>query len=177
MFPDHKEASLARRSAGWGDDLPFTLTSIPGALHAPHDQRPSLIIAVNPGFNIPEWIDLPKLKNGVPMIVVNGNIDRLRNGYYPSFFYPGLAKVTKEFYSNFTPALFLSPVAVGGDRFGAWLAKKYDSDWELLVKSVNSRPITYDVIQSTKNCPDAPSVWKTAKERYIKDRGISQWGI
>lgn len=105
VFPDRKEASLARKS--FGENLPFTLTSIEGAQAAPPDQRPELILAINPGFNVEEWIELSRVSRDAPMIVINGNLDRLRNGYYPSLFYPGLAKVSKEFYALATQALFL----------------------------------------------------------------------
>ena len=177
VFPDQKEASLAKKK--WGNaELSFTLTSIPGAKLAPPESQPKLIIAVNPGFNIEEWIELPNIRRGsCAIIVVNGNIDRLRAGYYPSLFYPGLAKVTKSFYSNFVQALFLSPVAVSGDRFGSWLVKKYSSRWELLVRSVDKRATTYDVILSTENYPDAKKCWSIAKKKYTEDRGMNSWGI
>ena len=105
VFPDRKEASLAKKS--FGENLPFTLTSIEGAQTAPQDQRPELILAINPGFNVEEWIELSRVPREAPMVVINGNLDRLRNGYYPSLFYPGLAKVSKEFYAKATQALFL----------------------------------------------------------------------
>ena len=177
VFPDAKEASLAKEK--WGKvEQKFTLTSIQGAQIAPPELQPKLIIAVNPGFNIEEWIELPKIRRGsCPMIVVNGNIDRLRNGYYPSLFYPGLTKVTKSFYLDFVQALFLSPVAVGGDRFGSWLVNKYGSKWELLVKSTNTKSITYNVIQRTEKYPDAKSCWSLAKKKYTEDRGLNSWGI
>jgi hypothetical protein len=104
VFPDNKEASLAKQVFG---DKAFTLTSIEGAKAAPKDLIPKLIIAVNPGFNIEEWIELPKVTRNAPMIVVNGNLDRLRNGYYPAIFYPGLTKVTKEFYSKAEQAFYI----------------------------------------------------------------------
>ena len=107
IFPDQGEASLARKDPSWGESLPFTLSSISGAMLAPADAQPKLIIAVNPGFNIDEWIDLPKIqREGCPMIVINGNLDRLRNGYYPQFIYPGLAKVTKGFYVKFAQVIY-----------------------------------------------------------------------
>ena len=104
VFPDRKEASLARKS--YGERVPFTLTSIEGMKVAPPDQLPKLIVSVNPGFNVEEWIDLASVAK-VPTVVINGNLDRLRNGYYPSLFYPGLARVSREFYSKATQALFL----------------------------------------------------------------------
>lgn len=34
-------------------------------------------------FNIDEFLDLEKIDRGVPTIIVNGNLDRVRGGYYP----------------------------------------------------------------------------------------------
>lgn len=96
---------LAKKS--FGDNLPFTLTSIEGAKLAPADQTPKLMVSVNPGFNVEEWIELVGVTRGAPLIVINGNLDRLRNGYYPALFYPGLSRVNKDFYSKATQALFL----------------------------------------------------------------------
>ena len=31
---------------------------------------------------------------GVPIVVFNGELDRIRGGYYPSFFFPALAKAS-----------------------------------------------------------------------------------
>lgn len=30
---------------------------------------------------------------GIPMIIFNGEMDRIRGGYFPALFYPSLAKV------------------------------------------------------------------------------------
>jgi hypothetical protein len=165
IFPDRKECSLAR--SRWGESLPFTLTSIEGALSAPGDEIPELVVAVNPGFNVDEWINLPKATRGAPVIVINGNLDRLRNGYYPAIFYPGLARVTKEYYSKATQALFLSPIAVGGYRLGAWLTKLYPGPWEVLVKG----PKDYEIVSSTAEEPPAKDAWSTAKQNYQRLNG------
>ena len=74
----------------------------------------------------------------------------------------------------------ISPVAVGGDRFGAWLTKSYPGNWELLVKKVeanNRAPQTYDIIYTSDKYPDSKFVWSSAKKKYTSDRGISPWGI
>ena len=34
-------------------------------------------------FNIDEFLDLEKIDRGVTTIIVNGNLDRVRGGYYP----------------------------------------------------------------------------------------------
>lgn len=129
VFPDQKESFLAKKDKDWGESCSFTVTSIPSAIQAPDELLPEMIVIVNPGFNVEEWIDVAKIRKPCPMIIINGNLDRvskrecftlyfyayflflssmqLRNGYYPRIFYPGLYKVTQEFYSSATQALFL----------------------------------------------------------------------
>jgi len=165
-FPDRKEASLAKKK--WGENLPFILTSIEGATMQVSTtlDRPKLIVAVTPGFNINEWIDLASFndkvaKENCPIIIINGNLDRLRNGYYPSIFYPGLKKVTDSFYKQFEQALFLSPVAIAGNRFAAWLVKEYkEKDWNIVVKNSDNQ---YQSIDSYESPPDSSLVWRLAK--------------
>ncbi len=166
VFPDRKEASLARKK--WGDNLPFVLSSIEGVTLQVSTtiERPKLIVAVTPGFNINEWIDLSSFydkldKDSCPMIVINGNLDRLRNGYYPSIFYPGLKKVTDSFYKRFEQALFLSPIAISGNRFAAWLIKEFkEQDWNIVVKNADNQYLCVDTYASP---PDSSLVWRLAK--------------
>jgi hypothetical protein len=88
VFPDSKEALLAQKT--WGD-VPFTLRSIPKKREheAPSYVRSAaepgvsaedrgLIIVVNPGFNISEWINMEVLQGGDPIILINGDLDKVR---------------------------------------------------------------------------------------------------
>jgi hypothetical protein len=70
---------LAVESQEWTGPIPFTVTSISKELESKSFSAPGLIIAVNPGFNVEEWIDLPRIRRGsvAPIIVVNGNLDRV----------------------------------------------------------------------------------------------------
>jgi hypothetical protein len=105
VFPDSKEAALARDSYG-ERELPFHLTSLDqlSTTKQAAIEPPALVLVVNPGFNVEEWIELARnellREAGSTVIVVNGNLDRLRNGYYPGIFYPTLAKVSKSYYSE-----------------------------------------------------------------------------
>lgn len=44
---------------------------------------------------------------GVPIIVFNGELDRIRSGYYPPLFYPKIGKLAKEFVPLFETALYI----------------------------------------------------------------------
>ena len=54
VFPDNKEANLAKLDPTWGSNPSFTISSIDSLLsikeyNIPEDALPSLIVAVNPG--------------------------------------------------------------------------------------------------------------------------------
>jgi hypothetical protein len=187
LFPEPNECTLAKKS--WGN-VPFTITSIAGALSEQADSAssPKIIICIAPGFNVEEWIDLAKIEDkrmqeGAALIVINGNLDRLRNGFYPGLFYPKIASVGKTFYNRFEQALYFSPVAVCGDRLGAWTAKLYNSKWEVLVKSnsqeieitdsrgTNKPSVNYDVVSSSEIEPKPKSTWDLASKIYKSRTG------
>eukprot|EP00607_Mallomonas_marina_P005649 CAMPEP_0182432236 /NCGR_PEP_ID=MMETSP1167-20130531/54968_1 /TAXON_ID=2988 /ORGANISM="Mallomonas Sp, Strain CCMP3275" /LENGTH=260 /DNA_ID=CAMNT_0024619485 /DNA_START=194 /DNA_END=976 /DNA_ORIENTATION=- len=171
VFPDANEANLAKTTQGWGTSVPFTITSINAAVEAPEEYSPKLIIAVNPGFNVEEWIALPALeRRECPIIVINGSLDRLRNGYYPRIFYPGLYKASQQYYSKFTQAVFLSPIAIDGNRFGGWLTRLYPGLWDVLVRDTVSKG-TYTVISSSERTPNPTDTWKLAKKEMSKRTG------
>jgi len=167
-FPDNNELQLARKV--WGDNNFFTMTSIDGAIRRKESEAPpKLLIAITPGFNIDEWIELAKWDTTkVPLIVINGNLDRLRQGYYPSIFYPGLTRVSKSFYSKFSQVFFLQSVSVSGDRFAGYSLRVYPGQWEVLLKSDNN----YEVIKSSEQQEKAKVVFdllsKQYKEKYNK---------
>jgi Domain of unknown function (DUF1995) len=88
VFPDSKEARLAQKT--WGD-VPFTIQSIPKNKEhgAPSYVRSAaepgaigedrgLMIVVNPGFNVSEWINMEVLQGGDPIILINGDLDKVR---------------------------------------------------------------------------------------------------
>ena len=177
LFPDNKEANLAKLDPNWGSNekLSFTVTSLESVVKMRASEMdatllPKLIICVNPGFNVEEWIQLSKIQFNAPTIVINGNLDRLRNGYYPSFFYPELTRVSKDYYSKASQALFLSPIAIRGDRFAAWLTKTYLAPWQVLLRDRTAAGAC-DVILSSDTPPDATKAWNAAKTEYISRNG------
>jgi hypothetical protein len=42
-----------------------------------------------------------------PLIIFNGELDRLRGGYYPGLFFPELAKITSELLPRFETAYYI----------------------------------------------------------------------
>ena len=42
-----------------------------------------------------------------PIVVFNGELDRIRSGYYPPFVYPKLGRLAKSFIPNFESAYYI----------------------------------------------------------------------
>lgn len=166
LLPDKKEASALRMRVG--RETPFTLGAIDDFPRLDANP-PRLVLVINPGFNVDEWINIPKIPiGGAPLVILNGNLARLRNGYYPGFFYPGLAAVSK-FYTQAVQVFSLTPISISGNRLGAWIAKVYPNDWTLLIKSpkTGQMEIAYESVKEL----DPQSLWRKAKDEYA-----SRWG-
>ncbi|KAG5183547.1 hypothetical protein JKP88DRAFT_277561 [Tribonema minus] len=114
VFAEPGEAKLAAKAftGGASGSLPFWVTSIEEALRkgAASNGGRDLQLVVQPGFNIDEWIQWDTLyaagakarqaagAAGQPsMVVLNGSLDKVRGGYYPKLFYPGLHAAKDRF--------------------------------------------------------------------------------
>lgn len=193
IFPDKKEGILALKNKDQSKIL-FSVTSIDTLAKQQQQSLPpvlanKVLIFVNPGFNVEEWLAMAKIYEKAPsaiVIAINGNLDRLRNNYYPPFFYPALAAATKSFFARFSPALFLSPVAVNGDRLGAWICTASSSPasstgaeaagsppWVLLVRSPKSATSSrsYSVASIFDSEPQPNVLWKEAKQAHFDTWG------
>jgi hypothetical protein len=80
---------------------------------------------------------------GIPTIIVNGSLDKVRDGYYASFIFPKLAK-TFDFYKSFEPILYLKPITDKG-LYG-WIFKVYNEPYQIYLQ----RPIT-TIVKNNKN--------------------------
>ena len=45
--------------------------------------------------------------SGSPIIVFNGELDRIRSGYYPALFFPKLGQLAKTFIPKFETAFYI----------------------------------------------------------------------
>jgi hypothetical protein len=173
LLPDKREA-ISYRKRVLGNGTPsFTL----GAIDVfPKDSSPSLIVVVNPGFNVDEWINIPKIleqtSSSAPVVIINGNLARLRNGYYPAIFYPGLDRVSKSFYSRATQAMCLAPISVAGSRQACWSVRIYPSPWSIVVRSPTSAT-SFEVVHTADKENNPQTTWKLAKEAYAQRYGGS----
>lgn len=113
------------------------------ALDSLGESTASLHLVCQPGNGGPveDWINVKKFHeqagSTTPTIVVNGALDKVRDGYYAPFIFPALAK-TFDFYKSFEQLLFLKPVSDKG-LYG-WVFKVYGEPWQVYLQ----KPRTID---------------------------------
>jgi hypothetical protein len=79
----------------------------------------SLFIAAYPHFNVNEMLAVNELHESVamktktPIVVYNGELDRIRSGYYPALFYPKLAALNDTFLPSFDAAYYIHNFKAG----------------------------------------------------------------
>ena len=62
---------------------------------------------------LPEMVAVSEIYQGaalqreIPIIVFNGELDRIRSGYYPPLFYPKMGKLAKDFIPLFEQAIYI----------------------------------------------------------------------
>ncbi len=125
---------------GGDDEGGSTSTGLLGderALDSLDASSASLHLVCQPGNGGPveDWINVKKFHeqagSTTPTIVVNGALDKVRDGYYAPFIFPALAK-TFDFYKSFQPLVFLKPVSDKG-LYG-WLFKVYGEPWQVYLQ-------------------------------------------
>ncbi|KAG8076656.1 hypothetical protein GUJ93_ZPchr0006g40932 [Zizania palustris] len=114
FFPEANEVAFARQSAFEGCSLKLDYLTKPSLFEdfgfttkvkmadrvRPEDE---MFLVAYPYFNVNEMLVVEELyKEAVvgtdrKLIIFNGELDRIRSGYYPPFFYPKLAQLSKTF--------------------------------------------------------------------------------
>lgn len=96
-----------------------------------------IIVVAYPYFNVNEMLTVEELyrdaaaKLKLPIFVFNGELDRIRSGYYPSFFYPKLATLAKNFLPQFETIYYIHNFK---GRLGGTLFRAYPGPWQVLRK-------------------------------------------
>jgi hypothetical protein len=69
-------------------------------------------------------------------VIVNGALDKVRDGYYPAVFFPELASTVDRFYKKFESIFYLRPLSDKG-CYG-WLYRVYPEPWQVILQTVQS---------------------------------------
>ncbi|KAF3795947.1 hypothetical protein EJ110_NYTH04192 [Nymphaea thermarum] len=107
----------------------------------PEDQ---IFLVAYPYFNVNEMLVVEELYEEAvrnterKLIIFNGELDRIRTGYYPPFFYPKLAKLSKTFLPKLESVYYIHNFK--GQR-GGTLFRCYPGPWKVLRK-VNGKYVT-----------------------------------
>lgn len=148
FFPDISEVAAAKLGVFEGtyfkldyltkpsglEDIGFTKKVKVAERLKPTDE---IVVVAYPYFNVNEMLAVEELyldaaaKSGLPIIVFNGELDRIRSGYYPSFFYPKLAALSKNFLPKFETVYYIHNFK---GRLGGTLFRAYPGPWKVLQK-------------------------------------------
>lgn len=151
FFPDMNEVTAAKADIFEGTYFKLDYLTKPSGLEdigftkkvrvmdhlKPTDE---MIVVAYPYFNVNEMLTVEELytkataDSKVPILVFNGELDRIRSGYYPPFFYPKLAALSKSFLSKFESVYYIHNFK--GSR-GGTLFRAYPGPWQVLRKGSN----------------------------------------
>ncbi|KAF3328293.1 protein LOW PSII ACCUMULATION 3 [Carex littledalei] len=148
FFPEANEVGFARRSAFEGSTLKLDYLTKPSLFEdfgfttkvkmadrvKPEDE---LFLVAYPYFNVNEMLVVEELYNEAvvgterKLIIFNGELDRIRSGYYPPFFYPKLAVLAKTFLPKLETVYYVHNFK---GRKGGILFRSYPGPWKVLRK-------------------------------------------
>lgn len=141
-------AGEAAYAKAWGSTIASTVNKLGGGDGILADSStldylaedvndPLLYLVCQPGNGGPveDWINVEKMakaKSDAVTVVVNGALDKVRDGYYPAVFFPALAATT-PFYKDFEAAFVLKPITDKG-LYG-WLYRVYPEPWQVILQT------------------------------------------
>lgn len=146
-----KSSSTASYSKPWGATFASGVSSLLGgdkgdagllgnqdALDVLDSESPAkfhLVCQPGNGGPVEDWCNVKAFHEAAgsttPTCVVNGALDKVRDGYYPGMIFPKLAK-TFNFYREFEAVLFLKPISDKG-VYG-WLFRLYPEPWQVVLQ-------------------------------------------
>ncbi|KAL2527678.1 protein of unknown function (DUF1995) [Abeliophyllum distichum] len=144
FFPEASEVTFARNSAFGGASLKLDYLTKPSLFEdfgfvskvkmadrvKPEDE---LFLVAYPYFNVNEMLVVEELyKEAVvntsrKLIIFNGELDRIRSGYYPPFFYPKLAALAQTFLPEMEIVYYIHNFK---GRNGGVLFRCYPGPWK-----------------------------------------------
>jgi len=104
----------------------------------PLQGTPALHLVCQPGNGGPveDWVNVKQFHEAagsvIPTCIVNGALDKVRDGYYPGLVFPKLA-TTFAWYKAFESVFFLKPISDKG-VYG-WLFRVYPEPWQVVLQT------------------------------------------
>lgn len=148
FFPEAKEVEFAKKTVFEGVAFKMDYLTKPSLLEdfgfgtkvkmvkrvQPSDE---IFLVAYPYFNVDEMLVVEELyKDAVvdtdrKLIIFNGELDRIRSGYYPPFFYPKIGALARNFLPKFETAYYIHNFK---GRVGGTLFRSYPGPWQVLRK-------------------------------------------
>lgn len=91
----------------------------------------SYYLCAYPSFSVNEMLTVEELRSEVPdkpIIVVNGELDRFRSGYYPKVFYQKVGAMSEAFIPQFEAVFYIHNFK---GRAPGVLYRKYPGNWKV----------------------------------------------
>ncbi|XP_062146697.1 protein LPA3 isoform X1 [Alnus glutinosa] len=146
FFPEASEVKFARQSAFGGASFKLDYLTKPSffedfgffekvKMEDRVQLEDELFLVAYPYFNVNEMLVVEELyKEAVEntarkLIIFNGELDRIRSGYYPPFFYPKLAKLSKTLLPMMETIYYIHNFK---GRNGGTLFRCYPGPWKVL---------------------------------------------
>ncbi|XP_049362309.1 uncharacterized protein LOC125826996 [Solanum verrucosum] len=168
FFPEANEVKFARQSIFGGasfkldyltkpsffEDFGFTEKVKMADRVKPEDE---LFIVAYPYFNVNEMLVVEELykeevsNTSRKLIIFNGELDRIRSGYYPPFFYPKLAALSKTLFPKMETVYYIHNFK---GRNGGVLFRCYPGPWKVF-RRVGS---TYICLHQQESMPSLKEV-------------------
>ncbi|CEM15914.1 unnamed protein product [Vitrella brassicaformis CCMP3155] len=159
LFADPQEQRLALEGFDPTADV-SNIDSYIEALKKGSDAAPSttgLQTFMCPGWTgrYTEYVSIEKhCANIAPTVIINGQLERLRRGYYPRFFYPGVNAAMDRWYSKFEYTYVIIREATPFADRSLWVIRRYPEDWRV-VKVQDGRQ---EILLETPDKPDEDAV-------------------
>ncbi|XP_078440078.1 LOW PSII ACCUMULATION protein (DUF1995) isoform X2 [Wolffia australiana] len=146
FFPEANEVDFARKSVFGGSSLNLDYLTKPSLFEdfgfttkvkmsdrvKPTDE---MFLVAYPYFNVNEMLVVEELYEEAvantdrKLVIFNGELDRIRTGYYPSFFYPKLGALAKAFLPKIETVYYIHNFK---GRKGGVLFRCYPGLWKVL---------------------------------------------
>ncbi|QDZ23195.1 DUF1995 domain-containing protein [Chloropicon primus] len=127
------------------------------------DPEDSLFLAAYPSFSVNEMLAVEELhveEPGTPIVVVNGELDRFRSGYYPKLFYKKVAAMSSSFIPGFVGAFYLHNFK--GRKPGS-LFRRYPGPWQVFRRDAD----TTEVRECIHEQDERPTLREIALEYFV----------
>jgi hypothetical protein len=128
------------------------------------------------GGPVEDWVNCEILHNNggdqVTTVIVNGALDKVRDGYYPGIFFPTLAATVDRFYKKFESIFYLRPLSDKG-CYG-WVYRVYPEPWQVILQTktiVKDRVVIENTVVYTS---DVRPSFALALEKMVQEASSRQ---